>query len=57
MLSRDKIRDGVWDYVYEGELNIIDVLIKNICKKIDLGDLKLLIYIKRGLGYVFKEDE
>ena len=57
VLSRDKIRDGVWDYDYEGESNIIDVLIKNIRKKIDLGDSKSLIHTKRGLGYVLKEDE
>ena len=57
VLSRDKIRDGVWDYAYEGESNIIDVLIKNIRKKIDIGDSKPIIHTKRGLGYVLKEDE
>ena len=57
VLSRDKIRDSVWDYDYEGESNIIDVLIKNIRKKIDIGNSKPLIHTKRGLGYVLKEDE
>ena len=57
ILSRDKIRDSVWDYGYEGESNIIDVLIKNIRKKIDVGNSKPLIHTKRGLGYVLKEDE
>ena len=57
VLSRDKIRDSVWDYGYEGESNIIDVLIKNIRKKIDIGDSKPLIHTKRGLGYVLKEEE
>jgi len=57
VLSRDKIRDSVWDYGYEGESNIIDVLIKNIRKKIDIGNSKALIHTKRGLGYVLKEDE
>ena len=57
VLSRDKIRDSVWDYGYEGESNIIDVLIKNIRKKIDIGNSKQLIHTKRGLGYVLKEDE
>ena len=57
VLSRDKIRDSVWDYGYEGESNIIDVLIKNIRKKIDVGDSKPLIHTKRGLGYVLKEEE
>lgn len=56
VLSRDKIRDGVWDYAYEGESNIIDVLIK-IFVKIDIGDSKPIIHTKRGLGYVLKEDE
>ena len=57
VLSRDKIRDSVWDYGYEGESNIIDVIIKNIRKKIDIGNSKQLIHTKRGLGYVLKEDE
>ena len=57
VLSRDKIRDSVWAYGYEGESNIIDVLIKNIRKKIDIGNSKPLIHTKRGLGYVLKEDE
>ena len=35
----------------------LDVLIKNIRKKIDIGNSKQLIHIKRGLGYVLKEDE
>ena len=57
VLSRDKIRDSVWDYGYEGESNIIDVLIKNIRKKIDIGNSKPLIHTKRGVGDVLKEDE
>ena len=57
VLSRDQIRDGAWDYGYEGESNIIDVLIQNIRKKIELEDSKPLIHTKRGLGYVLKEDE
>ena len=57
VLSREKIRDSVWDYAYEGESNIIDVLMKNIRKKIDIGNSKPLIHTKRGLGYVLKEDE
>ena len=56
ILSRDKIRDGVWNFDYEGESNIIDVIIKNIRKKIAIGDSKDLIFTKRGLGYVIRED-
>lgn len=56
IVSREQILSSVWDYEYEGASNIIDVLIKNIRKKIDLGEGKKLIHTKRGLGYVAKEE-
>ena len=56
ILSREQIKEHVWDFDYEGDSNIIDVLIKNIRKKIDREDGKQIIYTKRGLGYVIKED-
>ena len=56
ILSRDQIKEHVWDYDYEGDSNIIDVLIKNIRKKIDVENGKQIIYTKRGLGYVVKEE-
>ena len=56
ILSRDQIKEHVWNFDYEGDSNIIDVLIKNIRKKIDIEDGKQIIYTKRGLGYVIKED-
>ena len=56
ILSRNQIKEHVWDFDYEGDSNIIDVLIKNIRKKIDVEDGKQIIYTKRGLGYVIKED-
>ena len=56
ILSREQIKEHVWDFDYEGDSNIIDVLIKNIRKKIDIEDGKQIIYTKRGLGYIIKED-
>ena len=56
ILSREQIKEHVWDFDYEGDSNIIDVLIKNIRKKIDVEDGKQIIYTKRGLGYVIKEN-
>lgn len=55
VLSRDNIRDHVWNYDYEGESNLIDVLIKNIRKKISPEDSLSIIQTKRGLGYVIKD--
>lgn len=52
VLSRDQIREHVWGFDYEGESNLIDVLIKNIRRKCDQPGDKSLITTKRGLGYV-----
>lgn len=57
IVTREQIQASVWDYDYMGASNIIDVVIKNIRKKIDLGDSKTLIHTKRGVGYVAKEDK
>ena len=54
ILSRDQILNHVWDYDYEGASNIVDVIIKNIRKKLDNGTDKTIIYTKRGLGYFVK---
>lgn len=54
ILTREQIREHIWDFDYEGESNIIDVLVKNIRKK--LQD-PTVIQTKRGTGYVFKYDE
>ncbi|CAM3151261.1 MULTISPECIES: response regulator transcription factor [Streptobacillus] len=57
IVSREQIKNHVWDFYYEGCSNVIDVLIKNIRKKIDLEGAKQIIFTKKGLGYVVKENE
>ena len=54
ILCRDQILNHVWDYEYEGASNIVDVIIKNIRKKLDRGEGNTIIYTKRGLGYFVK---
>ena len=54
ILSRDQILNHVWDYEYEGASNIVDVIIKNISKKLDRGEGNTIIFTKRGLGYFVK---
>ena len=56
IISREQILNHVWDYDYEGASNIIDVIVKNIRKKLDVGSKKRIIHTKRGLGYFVKED-
>lgn len=52
VLSREQIRHHVWDYEQEAESNTIDVLIKNIRRKLDSEGQPSLIQTRRGLGYV-----
>ena len=54
VLSREQIREHIWDFDYDGESNIIDVLVKNIRKKMQNPSI---IQTKRGMGYVFKNEE
>ena len=54
VLSREQIREHIWDFDYVGESNIIDVLVKNIRKKLQNPSI---IQTKRGMGYVFKNEE
>ena len=56
IISREQILNHVWDYGYKGASNIIDVIVKNIRKKLDVGSKKPIIHTKRGLGYFVKED-
>ena len=52
ILTREQIKEYVWDFDYTGGSNVIDVLVKNIRKK--LGECEV-IQTKRGLGYVVKD--
>ena len=47
ILSRDQILNHVWDYEYEGASNIVDVIIKNIRKKLDRGE-GIQLFIQKG---------
>lgn len=54
--SRDQLLNAVWGYDYYGDTNVVDVYVRYLRKKIDVG-LKLpsLLHTVRGIGYVLKE--
>lgn len=54
VLSRDTIKDHLWDYEYEGASNMVDVYIRYLRKKIDDGHDRKLIQTVRGQGYVMR---
>ena len=56
VLSREKIENHIWNFVYEGGTNVVDVYIRYLRKKIDEGYDKKLIHTVRGRGYVLREE-
>lgn len=55
VLSRDQILEGVWGFDFYGDTNVVDVYIRYLRKKIDIGDVPPLIHTVRGVGYVLRE--
>lgn len=57
VLTRDMIFDHVWGYDFGGESNIIEVYVRYLRQKLELGQEARLIHTVRGMGYVLREPE
>jgi len=55
VLSREQLLDAVWGFDYYGDTNVVDVYIRYVRKKIEIGEKSTLIQTVRGVGYVLKE--
>ena len=65
MLSKQKILDAVWSYDFGGQVNVVELYISYLRKKVDGievddgegGKRKVtpLIETKRGIGYMIRE--
>ena len=55
-LSRDQLSQQVWGYAFEGESNFVDVAVKELRRKLELGDQLRLIQTVRGVGYALREE-
>jgi OmpR family response regulator NblR len=55
VVTREQILEHVWGYDFHGESNIIEVYIRYLRLKIEVGGQKRLIHTVRGVGYVLKE--
>jgi len=55
VLSRRLIIEHVWDKSFEGLTNIVDVHIRNLRGKMDIGYSRRLIQTVRGIGYSIKD--
>ncbi|MFP4330247.1 MAG: response regulator transcription factor [Spirochaetaceae bacterium] len=54
VLSRTMILEHVWNYEFDPQTNVVDVLVSRLRSKVDKGFSRNLIHTIRGIGYVFK---
>jgi heavy metal response regulator len=56
ILTRTQIIENIWGYNFDPSTNIVDVHIRYLREKIDIGFDTKLIHTVRGAGYVLKTD-
>lgn len=56
VLSKTQILDKIWNYQFDPQTNVVDVLVFRLRTKIDKDFDKKYIQTIRGVGYVFKPD-
>lgn len=56
VLSKTMILQHVWEYAFDPQTNVVDVLVHRLRKKIDEPFERPLIHTIRGVGYVLRED-
>ena len=54
VVSKTMILEHVWDYHFDPQTNVVDVLVHRLRSKIDRGFKESLIHTVRGVGYVLK---
>jgi DNA-binding response OmpR family regulator len=57
VVSKTMILSHIWDYAFEPQTNVVDVLVCRLRNKIDKGFSKGRIKTLRGLGYVLDAEE
>ena len=55
LLTRAEITEHIYNYEFDLDSNVVDVMITRLRKKIDKGFDKKLIVTVRGAGYMIKE--
>ncbi len=54
VLSKSLILERIWDYHFDPQTNVVDVLVSRLRKKVDRDFQPRLIHTVRGLGYVLR---
>lgn len=55
VVSKTMILQEVWEFEFDPQTNVVDVLVHRLRAKVDKGFTPQLIHTVRGLGYVLKE--
>lgn len=55
VLTKTMILSQIWDYSFDPQTNVVDVLICRVRNKVDRGYERKLIHTIRGMGYVLEE--
>ncbi|MEA1910285.1 MAG: response regulator transcription factor [Spirochaetota bacterium] len=56
VLSKTLIMENIWDYNFDPQTNIVDVVVSRLRSKIDKNFNKKLLHTVRGVGYVLKKN-
>jgi DNA-binding response OmpR family regulator len=56
VVSKTMILEHVWDYAFDPQTNVVDVLVCRLRNKVDRDSSQKLIHTLRGAGYVLKLD-
>ncbi len=54
--GRLTILEKVWDYNFDPGTNLVDVYVKRLREKLDVGHATRLLHTVRGAGYVLREE-
>ena len=54
VVSKTMILDHVWDYDFDPQTNVVDVLVCRLRNKVDRDFDQKMIHTIRGVGYVLK---
>lgn len=57
VVTRAMLLEGVWDYRFDPQTNVIDVQVSRLRNKVDKGFGQALIHTVRGAGYMLADHE
>jgi DNA-binding response OmpR family regulator len=56
VLSKEVLLDRVWGYDFGGNMNVVEVYVKQLRQKLEAAGESRLIHTIRGAGYVLREE-